>query len=42
MAFHVKITLSDINSTPSRSVIAIGETVLIDSDGKSVILTQLI
>jgi nucleosome binding factor SPN SPT16 subunit len=29
MTFHVRLTLSDINPKPSRSVIAIGETILI-------------
>jgi hypothetical protein len=39
MAFHVKITLTEVNKKPSRSIIAIGETVLIDSEGKAAILT---
>jgi hypothetical protein len=29
MAFHVRITLADIHPQPSRSVITIGETILI-------------
>jgi len=32
MTFHVRLTLTDINPKPSRSVIAIGETILIKPD----------
>ena len=32
MTFHVRLTLTDINPQPSRSVIAIGETILIKDD----------
>lgn len=39
MSFHIKITLTDVNKKPSRSIIAIGETVLIDSEGKAIFLT---
>jgi hypothetical protein len=39
MVFHVRIALSEVDKRPSRSIIAIGETVFIDKDGKPVILT---
>lgn len=34
MAFHVRITLSEVHKKPSRGIIAIGETVFVDSEGK--------
>lgn len=40
MCFHVRITFTEVNKKPSRSYVAIGETVLIDSEGKPVILTS--
>ena len=40
MSFHVRITLTGVNKKPSRGVIAIGETVLIENDNKFVILTS--
>ena len=42
MVFHVRITVTDVNKKPSRSIIAIGDTAMIDSSGKPIILTQLI
>ena len=38
MTFHVRLTLTDINPQPSRSVIAIGETILIRGGGKSTLI----
>lgn len=36
MVFHVRITLSDVDPKPTKSVIAIGDTVLVEKeDGKS-------
>ena len=40
MAFHVRITLTDVHKKPSRGIIAIGDTVLIDEMGKQTILTN--
>lgn len=34
MTFHVRITMTEVNKKVSRSVIAIGETVLINEDGQ--------
>jgi hypothetical protein len=42
MVFHVRITLSEVTKKPSSSIIAIGDTVLLDNEGKAVILTQAI
>jgi hypothetical protein len=33
MTFHVRLTVQDIHSKPTRSIIAIGETILIKPDG---------
>jgi len=33
MTFHVRLTLTEVHSKPSRSVIAIGETIQIKADG---------
>ncbi len=35
MTFHVRITLTDINPKPSRSIIAVGETILIKENGEA-------
>ena len=35
MTFHVRLTLSDVNPKPSRSVIAIGETILIKGQNEA-------
>jgi hypothetical protein len=40
MTFHVRLTLTDINPHPSRSVIAIGETILIKPADTPQILTS--
>ncbi len=40
MVFHVRVTLTDIDPKPAKSVIAIGETVLIETDGKITVLTS--
>jgi Xaa-Pro aminopeptidase len=40
MIFHVRITLQEIHAKVTRSVIAIGETVLINEDGSVAILTS--
>jgi hypothetical protein len=42
MVFHTRITLTEVHKKPSRSIIAIGDTTLIDAEGKPVILTQTI
>jgi hypothetical protein len=34
MIFHVRITLNEVDRRSSRAVIAIGDTVMIDQDGK--------
>lgn len=34
MVFHVRITLLEVDKKPSRGAIAIGDTVLIDKEGK--------
>lgn len=39
MVFHVRIVFQDITKKISRSVIAIGDTVLIGADGNPVVLT---
>lgn len=40
MTFHVRITVQDMHPKPTRSVIAIGETILIKEDGSALILTN--
>lgn len=40
MVFHVRVTLTDIDTKPSKAIIAIGETVAIENDGKVSILTS--
>ena len=40
MSFHVRITLSNVHKDPTRSVIAIGDTVFIDDQGQPVVLTS--
>ena len=40
MTFHVRITLQDIHPKPTRSILALGETVLIKDDGTAQILTS--
>ena len=43
MTFHVRLTLQDFHAKPTRSIIAIGETVLIKPDGTGpLILTSSI
>lgn len=39
MSFHVRITFTEVDPKSSRSIIAIGETLLIDGEGKPVFLT---
>ena len=39
MSFHVRVTMTDVDPKPARSAIAIGETILINSEGHPVILT---
>jgi hypothetical protein len=34
MIFHVRITINEVCKTPSKAPIAIGETVLMEKDGK--------
>jgi len=40
MSFHVRVTMTDVDPKPARSAIAIGETILINSEGHPVILTS--
>jgi len=40
MSFHIRITLTEVSKKPSGSIVAIGETVLIDSQGNPQILTS--
>ena len=40
MSFHVRITLNEVHKKPSRSIIAIGETVFVDGEGRQLILTS--
>jgi hypothetical protein len=42
MSFHIRITFTDVDPKSTKSIIAIGETVLIDSEGKPNILTAKI
>lgn len=42
MLFHVRITMSDIDSKTSRAPLGIGDTILIDKDGKVNIITSAI
>lgn len=42
MVFHVRITMKEVNKKPQRSVIALGDTVLITEEGEAVILTKSI
>jgi nucleosome binding factor SPN SPT16 subunit len=42
MIFHVRLTLQEMHAKATRSVIAIGETVLIKEDGTQQILTSTI
>ena len=39
MTFHVRITLTNVHKDPSRSVIAIGDTVMVDEAGTPVLVT---
>jgi hypothetical protein len=40
MVFHIRITMREVNKKPQRSVIAIGDTVLISEEGEAIILTK--
>jgi hypothetical protein len=40
MVFHVRITMNEVSDKPGRGIIAIGDTVMIDKDGKQIILTE--
>lgn len=39
MSFHIRVTFTDVDPKSSKSIIAIGETLLIDAEGKPNILT---
>ena len=39
MSFHVRVTLTNVHKDPSRSVIAIGDTLLIDEAGSPKVVT---
>lgn len=39
MVFHVRITFKDVEKAKSKSIIAIGDTVLVQSDGSVKLLT---
>lgn len=41
MVFHIRITLSDVDKRASRALIAIGDTVMIDHEGKQQVLTTV-
>lgn len=41
MCFHVRITLTEVHKKPERSILAIGDTVLIEDGGKYQILTNV-
>lgn len=34
MTFHVRLTMTEVHKKPSRAIIAIGDTVIIEEDGK--------
>ena len=40
MCFHARITITGVDSEPSRSIIALGDTVIVEQDGKIVNLTE--
>lgn len=40
MAFHVRITLHEVNKKAQRAIIALGDTVVIDAAGAPLILTE--
>jgi hypothetical protein len=40
MAFHVRITLTEVNKKAQRAIIALGDTVVIDAAGAPLILTE--
>ena len=40
MCFHARITLTGVDSEAARNFIAIGDTVLVDQNGKIVNLTE--
>lgn len=40
MTLHVRITLTNVHKDPSRSIIAIGDTVMIDSNGVAQVVTS--
>jgi hypothetical protein len=40
MVFHVRITMIEVHKKPSRAIIAIGETIVLESDGKQSVLTS--
>lgn len=42
MNFHLRITFQEVNKKPSRSIIAIGDTVLINEKSDPVLLTGAI
>lgn len=39
MVFHIRITLTGVHKEPARSVIGIGDTVVIEKDGSATVLT---
>lgn len=39
MAFHVRITLTNVHKDQARSVVGIGDTVFVDKEGKVNVLT---
>jgi nucleosome binding factor SPN SPT16 subunit len=42
MAFHVRMSFREVDKQKSRSIVAIGDTVLIDQDGSVSVVTQAI
>mmetsp|Transcript_39635 Transcript_39635/g.38174 ORF Transcript_39635/g.38174 Transcript_39635/m.38174 type:complete len:268 (+) Transcript_39635:930-1733(+) len=41
MAFHVRVTLSEIEKKPERSMVAIGETVVVEADTTRVLTSKI-
>jgi Xaa-Pro aminopeptidase len=41
MVFHVRVTLNEVDPSPSRAIIAIGDTVLIGPEGPIVLTGKI-
>jgi hypothetical protein len=42
MCFHLRVVLTEVNKKPSRSIVALGDTVLISGEGQPTFLTGTI